>query len=354
MYINLSRLGKNGTGMWNYSIKFIEAISSLNLLTGIICSAQNAEYFGRFNVNLVLVPNWVSNTSKISKFRPVLWFVYSFWLSLKLFKHSKGELIVSTTHHALPLLKGQVITIHDLRPYYYPDSLLQKIYFHYLLPGAINRCRHVITVSNTVRQQIGLLFNYSCDNISVVYNAVDADCFTPQNSKKNFLLAVGSSWRHKNIDTLLKVHALWTDKYRVVIVCGNTGYVDELKNYVADNNISAFVEFKHNVPFGELLALYRDASALIYPSLDEGFGIPPIEAMASLTPVIVSNIPVFHEVLGDAAIYVDPEDSLSWQLALDKVPANTEWSHTALACAKKYNAELMCQMISAWLVKMKS
>ena len=65
--------------------------------------------------------------------------------------------------------------------------------------------------------------------------------------------------------------------------------------------------------------LYSKASALIYPSIDEGFGIPPIESMASLTPVIVSDIPVFREVLKDKAIYVNPSLESSWQNAFFKL-----------------------------------
>lgn len=353
MLVNLSRIGKSGTGMWQYSLKLIEALHNLGILSGIICAKSHEPVLRQFGVKIISVPSWVSNTSKVSRIRPLLWFIYSFWLSVRLFFQKGEALIVSTTHHGLPLLNNQIITVHDLRPYHYPDSFLQKIYFNYLLPKALNRCQHVLTVSHNVKKQIVNCFGYPADKISVIYNAIDTSCFIPQVEKKPFLLAVGASWKHKNIDALLRVHDIWSHKYKLVIVCGQTDYVTQLKFYVMDNKLCDCVVFRHNVPFSELQLLYKEASALVYPSLDEGFGIPPIEAMACLTPVIVSNIAVFHEILGEAAIYVEHADKLSWESAMNKLPMNDEWRQQALICAKNYNIELMYKMISDWLEKMK-
>ncbi len=78
-----------------------------------------------------------------------------------------------------------------------------------------------------------------------------------------------------------------------------------LQQMVVDLELKDKVTFLHEVSFNELKILYSKAYALVYPSIDEGFGIPPIEAMASNTPVIVSDIPVFHEVLTNGALYVN-------------------------------------------------
>lgn len=353
MFVNLSRIGRSGTGMWQYSLKFIGALHDLGILSGIICAKCHEPVMRQYGVKIISVPSWVSNTSKVSRIRPLFWFIYSFWLSARLFLRKDKDVIVSTTHHGLPLLTNQIITVHDLRPYHYPDSFLQKIYFHYLLPKALERCKHVLTVSHNAKDQIINCFGYSADKISVIYNSVDTDCFVPQVYKKPFLLAVGSSWRHKNIDAFLRVSDIWSHKYKLVIVCAQTDYVSYLKSYVIDNNLRDCVMFRHDVAFSELQLLYRDASALVYPSLEEGFGIPPVEAMACLTPVIVSDIAVFHEILGERAIYVKHDDKPSWELALQKLPMNDEWRQQALICAKKYNIELMCKMILDWLKKMK-
>jgi len=356
MIVNLSRLGKSGTGMWQYSTNFLDTLSKVGMLSGIVCSKEHEERLHSYNVELVLVPEWVANTSRVSRFRPLLWFVYSFWLALRLLIRSDKQTVVSTTHHVLPFLRNQVITIHDLRPYDYPDSRLQWVYFHWLLPRALWRCRHVLTVSGTAQSKISQYFDYPSDKISVIYNAIDTSAFTACHDKENYLLAVGASWRHKRIDALLNVSALWALEYRLVIVAGRTDYVEELKTYVLKNNLEHKVSFRHEVSFSELIHLYQHASALVYPSRDEGFGIPPVESLSCLTPVIVSDIPVFHEVLSDAAIYVQPDEPESWRDAFSMLSSpllrSAEWKAKAMACANKYNRNLMSGMVSNWLMRM--
>lgn len=354
LFVNLSRLGKSGTGMWQYSIKFLDVLSELGILSGIICSQEHEARLRRYQVELMLVPDWVSNTSQVSRLRPLLWFIYSFWLALRLSIRHANLTLVSTTHHGLPFLKNQIITVHDLRPYDYPDSRLQRVYFHWLLPRLLRRCRHILTVSAAVKDKIAAYFTYPADKISVIYNAIDTTAFVACHEKEDYLLAVGASWRHKNIDSLLRVSDLWASRYHLVIVAGRTDYVAELKSFVRQHHLEDKVSFRHEVPFSELIHLYQHASALVYPSRDEGFGIPPVEAMACLTPVIVSNISVFHEILGSAAIYVEPEDAQSWQRAFSLLPQPEAWQQQALACAQKYNPKLMSQMIDSWLMKMKA
>ena len=316
--INLARLGRNGTGMWQYSLKFVECVHQAGLLKAIICEKEISKHFSQYNCDFIFTPAWVANTKKISKLRPVVWFFYSWLLALKIKKRFPGHSVVSTTHHILPLINNQTATIHDLRPYHYPDSTLQKIYFRLLLPSAVRRCEKIITVSEAVKSQIADTLNYPKHSISVVPNTVDSSEFYPDSSnrKASYFLAVGANWPHKNIDSFLIHHQTWRDSAELIIVCGKTGYYDKLRTIVESNNLNEKVKFLHDISFNELKILYANASALIYPSIDEGFGIPPIEAMASGTPAIVSELPVFREVLGDSAIYVDPQNSSSWEQAL--------------------------------------
>ena len=112
------------------------------------------------------------------------------------------------------------------------------------------------------------------------------------------------------------------------------------------------VELKHELSFSDLKSLYASASALVYPSIDEGFGIPPIEAMASGTPVIVSDIPVFHEVLGQSAIYVSPDDISSWESAFNILQTTAdEFIARGKEQVKLYDEKNMSRMITEWLKK---
>lgn len=353
MIVNLSRLGKSGTGMWQYSLKFIEVVSVLGYLDGIICAESHKGKFTKFGCTLITVPDWVSNTSKISRLRPLLWITYSYFLAIKILFFYRHKAVVSTTHHGLPLLGNQVITIHDIRPYYYPDSMMQKVYFHYLLPRVLKRCKQVLTVSKTVRCMIMECYDYAIENIHVIYNSIDQHEFVVStNDKKPFLLAVGASWKHKNIHTLLDAHDFWQKNYRLIIVCGRTEYADFLQQRINFLGLQDSIELRHELSFSDLKSLYASASALVYPSVDEGFGIPPIEAMASGTPVIVSDIPVFHEVLGRSAIYVSPDDLSSWESAFNILETNAdEFIARGKEQVKLYDEKNMSRMITEWLKK---
>ncbi|RWU32386.1 glycosyl transferase family 1, partial [Salmonella enterica subsp. enterica serovar Typhimurium] len=154
MIVNLSRLGKSGTGMWQYSIKFLTALREIADVDAIICSKVHADYFEKLGYAVVTVPNIVSNTSKTSRLRPLVWYVYSYWLALRVLIKFGNKKLVCTTHHTIPLLRNQTITVHDIRPFYYPDSFIQKVYFRFLLKMSVKRCKHVLTVSYAVKDSI--------------------------------------------------------------------------------------------------------------------------------------------------------------------------------------------------------
>lgn len=324
MIINLSKLGRSGTGMWNYSLRFIEAVSQLGRLDCIICPAMHAARFEKYNCDLIQVPDLISNSSQVGKLKPILWWLYSFILAYQVARYrsnhasnSKSMTLVSTTHHVLPFITNQIPTIHDVRPYFYPDSWLQKIYFRYVLPQVARRASRVITVSNHVRSQLASLFAIEQDRIDVVYNTVEVTDFQALASRDSRdILAVGASWAHKNVHAFLQQHAVWADRYRLKIVCAETEYTQELKHYVASTSLTESVMFLHNLSFDALRSELSHSWCLIYPSLDEGFGIPPLEAMASATPVIAADIPVLREVLADSAIFVQTDSEESWHSAL--------------------------------------
>lgn len=351
MIVNLSRLGKSGTGMWQYSINFINALRTKVNIEAVICGQIHADFFSRLGFNVITVPDIVSNTSKTSRIRPLLWYVYSYWLALKILFKYRYSKVVCTTHHMIPLIKNQTITVHDVRPFYFPDSIIQSIYFKILLKRSINSCRHILTVSHTVKNKISEIYDVELNKISVIYNCINSTEFVKEDVKDNYFLAVGASWAHKNIHSFINNHRLWSGDYDLLIVCGRTKYAEYLKVLVDDQGLEGKVRFVHEVSFSELKELYAKAYALIYPSLDEGFGIPPIEAMASNTPVIVSDIPVFHEVLLDSVLYVNPGDPESWKVALDKL-MNLSSDNTRFdKYVERFNFEHMEKMIECWLVE---
>lgn len=357
MIVNLSRLGKSGTGMWVYSLKFLKSLNELGELDGIICAKMHKNFFHDFKCKIIVVPNAISNTSNISKLKPLLWFLYSYYLSLKIKIKYKDKMVVSTTHHFLPFHNNQVITIHDLRPYFYPDSRLQKVYFQKVLPKNIFACRHIITVSESVKKSIVEHYKVNQEKISVIYNTIDVKDFEAPNDLNNkinstTILAVGASWKHKNIHLLLDNYDVWVSKYNLIIVSGNTDYTKKLEERVKNYGIEQQVTFVSSISFSQLKTLYSNAKALIYPSLDEGFGIPPLEAFANYTPVIVSDIPVFREILNDNAFYINPNDKQDWVKAFEYLESLSAHELIHLReYANKFSQENMEDMISTWLGK---
>ncbi|EDK8081410.1 UDP-phosphate galactose phosphotransferase [Salmonella enterica subsp. enterica serovar Typhi] len=142
MIVNLSRLGKSGTGMWQYSIKFLTALREIADVDAIICSKVHADYFEKLGYAVVTVPNIVSNTSKTSRLRPLVWYVYSYWLALRVLIKFGNKKLVCTTHHTIPLLRNQTIwlslgcvyfTFDQVQRFIPQDQLDTRVITHFIL-----------------------------------------------------------------------------------------------------------------------------------------------------------------------------------------------------------------------------
>jgi glycosyltransferase involved in cell wall biosynthesis len=165
---------------------------------------------------------------------------------------------------------------------------------------------------------------------------------------------VGASWKHKNAIEVLEEHDSWERAFRLKILAGDGQYCEQLKQRATELGISEKVDFLHVVSEAGLDSLYRGCSALVYPSRMEGFGLPPLEAMAYGKPVIVSDIPVFREILEDAPYFVELGNSESWKLAFSEVlrarsEAEARRSMEGVALASKYSRERMCIALTAAL-----
>jgi glycosyltransferase involved in cell wall biosynthesis len=220
-----------------------------------------------------------------------------------------------------------VATLHDFSWYHHPEwhpGERLELFKRYFFKG-VERCNHLITGSEYTRNEIMEIMGVPGEKITVIHHGVDHERFKeyPQQqcrvfAKKaglpeKFILFVGTLEPRKNLEGLLKAYEVLPDplkrEYRLVIA-GGKGWKDEgLRN--ALHGMEKDVHLTGYTPDHELPLLYNLASVFVYPSLYEGFGIPPIEAMACGCPVVVSNVTAMPEVCGNAAIYcntLDPED----------------------------------------------
>lgn len=318
LLLNLSMLGPNPTGLGIYSENCSDGIAKrfeCDLIAGT----------GPLPTGKVLIkaPGSIAiGTGKIAAIRRQIW--------MRSLTFGDDKLVYSPTHHGLPNQTGQIVTIHDLICLRFPTQhKSQYLYFKFGLPRLLKKCRAVFTVSETTRQDVAQTYGFPLDRIFVVPNGVDAKAFSPDASAKPmdpFLLMVGAQYSHKNVDEVLEVNRLWSKDYRLVVTSCDGDYKTALLHKVAELGISDRVVFKDYLSRSELIRLYQGCSALIYPSKWEGFGIPPLEALACGAPVIASDIPVHREVLGEAVFFVQLGDTSSWATAFEAIKSSSEVS----------------------------
>lgn len=351
LLINLSRIGKNGTGLFVFSKSALKCLETR--FKNIMVVSSKAVSF-QCKSPITYVPRFIAMSQSVSKIRPILWYLFSLFF----FPHKKSY-IYTTTHHIIPGAKHQIITIHDLRPYFYPDSILQKIYFRYVLRYSSKRLDGILTVSEASRQLIHKYYRIPLTKIYVVPPCAELSRFFPKHghkmqSSKPYLLMTGASWPHKNAHEVIENCSAWSKNYRLKILCSEGAYRKKLQIMVKQYGIEQEVDFVGYVSEAQLIDLYQNASTLIYPSLMEGFGIPPLEAMACGIPVIVSNIPVFREVYDDAPIYIQLGNPVTWEQAFSLLGQEdyvAEKIQLGLKRVKEYTEAKMFQSLETSILK---
>ena len=233
-----------------------------------------------------------------------------------------------------------VVTVHDLIPYFLPEvvrpSFLKR--FIYEMPTILERADRIITVSKASKLDIIKVFGTNAAKITVIPSAPAADLLPIPKSKalsflqeqfglgRPFILYVGGLNARKNVAELIyaysKVYRELPRGEELVILGAESKNREKLEQLAAALELTAVVKFPGFVDSQLLPWFYSGASLFVYPSLYEGFGLPPIEAMACDTPVITSNCSSLPEVVGDAAFQVNPSDTLQLAEAIFKVLTN--------------------------------
>jgi glycosyltransferase involved in cell wall biosynthesis len=230
-------------------------------------------------------------------------------------------------HYVLPALTPtrSVVTIHDAIHLMFPEyrsHRLSHAYAHASLWTAAHKSDRIFTVSEQSKRDILKFFKVPPDKIVVTPNAID-ERFSVAPSEEHvvqtreryqlshaYLLYVGNIKPHKNLERLIEAFHLVREQGRpeleLIIIGDEISKLQSLRRAVHRYQLHRFVRFLGFVPDKTLAVLYRLASVFVFPSLYEGFGLPPLEAMASGTPVVTSNVSSLPEVVGDAAILVDP------------------------------------------------
>ena len=229
-------------------------------------------------------------------------------------------------YHIPPGVKGKtVVTVHDMTYKRYPETvkLKTKKMLDINLKRSLDRADVIIAVSEFSKKEILHYFPNCEDKIKVIYNGVDLNRFNTnidknsqilvQNKYKiegNYLLYLGTIEPRKNIERLIESYYLVnkesSDTPKLVLAGGKGWMYDNIFKKVDDLKLKDKVIFIGYIEDEDVPALIKGAMIFLFPSIYEGFGMPPLEAMACGTPVLTSNISSLPEVVGDSGVLVDP------------------------------------------------
>ena len=356
-----------GTGIGTYTYQLINSlidVDSENQYTLFLSSREAASKNVNTNVHCKIIPN-NQNTN--------------FWDQVKLpvvlekeniqLYHIPQNGVGMPKHKTCPY----VITLHDIIPLKMPETVSDRYLkiFHEELPESLQFCDGIITVSNYSKKDISEAFNFPLEKIYVTYLASE-DIYSPINrseSKKyiqdkygistDIILYVGGFSPRKNILSLIDAFSLLPSRHikkNTLVIAGNKGQSYELyRARVEKLHLEDHVFFTGFVSMEDMPQLYRAAELLVYPSFYEGFGLPPLEAMASGTPVVAATSTSIPEICGDACLLVNPyeiteikdamlsilEDTTLKNALVEKGIKKAEsfcWSDTALETIKVYES----------------
>ena len=269
-----------------------------------------------------------------------------------------------------------VMTLHDLILTHFPTVrattksrwvyVLKNLAYRFVLWVAIVRSHRIIAVSEFTKQDILHKFKSAVGKVEVTYEGVanlarGRDSLfiaklDPRETREHyhlgskFLLYVGNAYPHKNLDTLLKafsrLHPSRPD-LKLVLVGKEDYFYNRLHDLARElnlwqkENINSPIVFPGYIPDAQLEVMYQEAQAYVFPSLYEGFGLPPLEAMGKGCPVLSSDRASLPEVLGNAALYFNPQDKQDIiskiELVLDDANLRSQLQEKGYQQSKKYN-----------------
>jgi glycosyltransferase involved in cell wall biosynthesis len=265
-----------------------------------------------------------------------------------------------------------VLTIHDMSTLLFPAhrSFRNRMHEQRYRRGALRAAR-VITVSNSTRRDVETVLHVPASRIKTIYSAPDP-AFTVEadgkedddrtlerySIRKPFILYAGTIRPQKNVPRLIEAFAVLRGELenhpqirdlRLVIIGDELSKYPGVRRAVVSSRVENFVRFLGFLPIETLRVFYRAASAFAFPSLYEGFGLAPLEAMACGTPVIASNLPSLLEAVGDAAELVSPDNVFDIargirDVLLDRARRDTLIA-AGLAQSKRFNWDNTAQQV---------
>jgi glycosyltransferase involved in cell wall biosynthesis len=329
-------------GIGTYIRNLVRQLAQLDHQTEfvLLCRPEDAPWLATLGENLRPVAETSGNYSIIEQIRIPL--------ALK----REGVTLFHAPHYVLPPLVPcrSVVTIHDCIHLMFPQYLPNRLALGYArasIVAAARRATRVLTVSESSKRDILRFVDIKPEKIDVIYNAYDLR-FTVEPREEDvsrvreryqlqdeFVLYAGNVKPHKNLERLIEAFHLvrrrGLDHLKLVLIGDEISRYAALRRAVHRHQLHQYVRFLGYMPEETLAVMYRLAGVFVFPSLYEGFGLPPLEAMASGTPVVTSNVSSLPEVAGDAAVLVDPYDPNAIANGIYQVLTDSQFRRDLLA-----------------------
>jgi glycosyltransferase involved in cell wall biosynthesis len=333
--LDIRMLEKPKTGIGRYTFSLVETLKEFD---------KENEYLLIMNKNVSL-KEIASEKFKLLYFNaPFLSWRTLYSLGRKL-KKEKID-IYHSSHFLTPLNLScpSIITLHDLMFLNFPDffagrNFLIRAYANFFSKhgffSSLEKSQKIICISENTRKDLVKIFPSANSKIAVIGESINKSFKKIVNNvllenmktkfgiKKEYIFYLGNTRPYKNLPRLLKAfQTLFSSKtknYQLVLGCGEERNLSALKNLAKDLNLPNEIIFLTGLGDDEIVLLMNNAALFVFPSLYEGFGLPPLEAMACGTPVVCSNVASLPEVVGDAAFLVNPLDVEDIALGMKKV-----------------------------------
>jgi glycosyltransferase involved in cell wall biosynthesis len=335
-------LAEPRTGVGHYTLELARAlalISPTDHFELVSPAPFNAEVLDELNRDRL--PNLRTINAKASSIRGHWWA-----LGLPLYARRASFDLFHGTNYDVPLWNSRrsVVTIHDLSALLYPDKHLARLArrARQRLPVVVKLASAIITPTESVKREVCEHLRVRANKVTAIHSAART-CFQPmafaqtEETRKRygveseFLLFVGTLEPRKNLLTLIKAFekVLRHTSFRPqLVIAGGEGWLmDETLSFIKKAGISDRLLMTGYLRDDDLRALYSSCRAFIYPSIYEGFGLPPLEAMACGAPVIAGRISALEETLGSAAILVDSLDVEALAESIAKLLADERQRH---------------------------
>ncbi len=338
--IDTRRIRDFGVGTYIRNLLQALAAAGADHQYSLICSPEDIPLFAHLPASFKTVPHARGDASRIDHFALP-----------RLIRRLRAD-VTHVPFHRVPLLleRPYAVTIHDLSSLFFDDA---KGFLHaartFRLRRGLERAGGIIAVSGATRRDIMTLVPDASERIRLIYNAPDPlflrrDEPGPAEPERHrileryqirypFLLYAGSIRPQKNIPRLIEAFAVVRSgleqhpeyhDLRLIIIGDEISRHPDVRRAVIHSRVEHCVRFLGFIPIETLRVFHALATAFVFPSLYEGFGLPPLEAMASGTPVIASEVSSLPEVVGGAAMLVNPENVFDIARGISEVLLNDE------------------------------